>query len=38
MVLRFDLLQGQYLQGQSPHINLENVPDNPDQNIHIPLK
>lgn len=34
MVLRFDLQPGQYLDGQVPHINLEQS----GTNLHIPLK
>jgi RHS repeat-associated protein len=37
MVLRFDLLPGQYLSRQGPHINLQNVPGSSNPNIHIPL-
>jgi len=33
MILRFDLQPGQYLNGQSPHINIEYNGDN----IHIPM-
>jgi RHS repeat-associated protein len=36
-VLRFDLQPNQYL-NRGPHINLQNVPNSPDPNIHIPLK
>jgi hypothetical protein len=34
MILRFDLLPGQYLPGQVPHINLEYG----DVNLHIELR
>jgi hypothetical protein len=36
-VLRFDIEPGQFLNGQDPHINLQNVPGSADPNIHIPL-
>ena len=36
-VLRFDIQPGQFLEGQGPHINLQNVPGSSNPNIHVPL-
>jgi RHS repeat-associated protein len=36
LILRFDLMPGQFLRGQGPHINVEN--QSIDSNVHIPIK